>query len=84
MEVALIDADFTRPQLASVMGLEVAYGWQDAAQGKIPLAEAAVKSLTDKITVLPLEASSVAWPLALADKRVSATLRTRSRASAEP
>ena len=75
LEVALIDADFTRPQLASVMGLEVAYGWQDAAQGKIPLAEAAVKSLTDKITVLPLEASSVAWPLALSDKRVSATFR---------
>ena len=71
LNVAMIDADFTRPQLASVMGLEVAYGWQDAAQGKIPLAEAAVKSLADKITVLPLEPSSVAWPLALADKRVS-------------
>lgn len=76
LNAALIDADFTRPQLASVIGLEVAYGWQDAAQGKIPLAEAAVKSLADKVTVLPLEASSVAWPLSLADKRVSATIRS--------
>lgn len=75
LNVAMIDADFTRPQLAAVIGLEVAYGWQDAAQGKIPLAEAAVKSLADKITVLPLEPSSVAWPLALADKRVSAIIR---------
>ena len=78
LNVALIDADFTRPQLASVMGLEVAYGWQDAAQGKIPLPEAAVRSLADKITVLPLEASSVSWPLSLADKRVSALMRTVS------
>lgn len=78
LNVALIDADFTRPQLASVMGLEVAYGWQDAAQGKIPLPEAAVRSLADKITVLPLEASSVSWPLSLADKRVSALIRTVS------
>jgi Mrp family chromosome partitioning ATPase len=75
LNVAMIDADFTRPQLAAVIGLEVAYGWQDAAQGKIPLAEAAVKSLADRITVLPLEPSSVAWPLALADKRVSAIVR---------
>jgi Mrp family chromosome partitioning ATPase len=76
LNVAMIDADFTRPQLAAVIGLEVAYGWQDAAQGKIPLPEAAVRSLADKITVLPLEPSSVAWPLALADKRVASLIRT--------
>jgi Mrp family chromosome partitioning ATPase len=76
LNVAMIDADFTRPQLAAVIGLEVAYGWQDAAQGKIPLPEAAVRSLADKITVLPLEPSSVAWPLALADKRVAGLIRT--------
>ena len=75
LNVAMIDADFTRPQLAAVIGLEVAYGWQDAAQGKIPLPEAAVRSLADKITVLPLEPSSVAWPLALADKRVAGLIR---------
>lgn len=76
LNVAMIDADFTRPQLAAVIGLEVAYGWQDAAQGKIPLPEAAVRSLADKITVLPLETSSVSWPLSLSDKRVSALIRT--------
>ncbi|HUE74600.1 MAG TPA: P-loop NTPase [Pirellulaceae bacterium] len=76
LNVAMIDADFTRPQLAAVIGLEVAYGWQDAAQGKIPLPEATVRSLADKITVLPLEPSSVAWPLALADKRVASLIRS--------
>ena len=53
-----MDADFARPQLASKIGLEIAHGWQDAALGKIPLSEAAVKSLADNITLLPLESSA--------------------------
>lgn len=75
IHVALLDADFGRPQLASMLGLETAYGWQEAALGKIPLSEAAVKSLADKLTVLPLEVSTAAADLSLADPRVTATLR---------
>jgi Mrp family chromosome partitioning ATPase len=75
IHVALVDADFTRPQLASMLGLETAYGWQEAATGKIPLSEAAVKSLADRVTVLPLEVSATDEPLSLADPRVTATLR---------
>jgi len=75
IHVALVDADFSRPQLASMLGLETAYGWQDAATGKIPLSEAAVKSLADRLTVLPLEVTSSSSPLSLADPRVTATLR---------
>ncbi|QDU31200.1 hypothetical protein ETAA8_63530 [Anatilimnocola aggregata] len=75
IHVALVDADFTRPQLASMLGLETAYGWQEAATGKIPLSEAAVKSLADRLTVLPLEVTSSSAPLSLADPRVTATLR---------
>ena len=75
IQVAIIDADFARPQLAAKIGLEVAHGWQEAAQGKIPLSEAAVKSLADNITVLPLEVSAAGAALSLADPRVTATLR---------
>ncbi len=75
IHVALVDADFARPQLATMLGLETAYGWQEAATGKIPLSEAAVKSLADRLTVLPLEVSTTSAPLSLADPRVTATLR---------
>jgi Mrp family chromosome partitioning ATPase len=75
LNVAVVDADFARPQLASQVGLEVAYGWQDAALGKIPLAEAAVKSVADRITLLPLEVSTAGAALSLSDPRVTATLR---------
>jgi Mrp family chromosome partitioning ATPase len=75
IQVGVIDADFARPQLASKLGLEIAYGWQDAALGKIPLSEAAIKSLADNITVLPLETSAARKSLSLADPRVTATIR---------
>ncbi|WP_254512773.1 tyrosine-protein kinase family protein [Anatilimnocola floriformis] len=75
IHVALVDADFARPQLATMLGLETAYGWQEAATGKIPLSEAAVKSLADRLTVLPLEVSTSTSKLSLADPRVTATLR---------
>jgi Mrp family chromosome partitioning ATPase len=75
LQVAVVDADFARPQLAARIGLEITHGWQDAATGLIPLSEAAVKSLSDEMTVLPLEAASAAGQLSLADPRVTATLR---------
>ena len=75
IQVAVVDADFARPQLAARIGLEITHGWQDAATGLIPLSEAAVKSLSDEMTVLPLEAASAAGQLSLADPRVTATLR---------
>jgi len=76
IQTAVMDADFARPQLASKVALEVAYGWQDAAIGRIPLSEAAVKSLTDNITVLPLESSTATRSLSLGDPRVTAAIRT--------
>jgi Mrp family chromosome partitioning ATPase len=75
IQVAVIDADFARPQLAGRIGLEIHHGWQDAATGLVPLSEAAIRSLADNITVLPLEASVARTGLSLADPRVTATLR---------
>jgi len=78
VQVAVMDTDFARPQLASKIALEVAFGWQDAATGKVPLSEAAVKSIHDRITVLPLESASTSRGLSLADPRVTATIRAAS------
>ena len=75
LKVALVDADFTRPQLAAVLGLETAGSWHDSALRKTPLAEVAIKSLEDNFVVLPLDVSTVAIPLSLADARLTATLR---------
>jgi Mrp family chromosome partitioning ATPase len=75
VQAAVLDADFARPQLATKIALDVAYGWQDAALGRIPLSEAAIKSLADNLTVLPLESSAATRSLSLADPRVTATIR---------
>jgi Mrp family chromosome partitioning ATPase len=75
IQVAVMDADFARPQLASKIALEVAFGWQDAALGNIPLSEAAVKSISDRVTVLPLESAAATRALSMADPRVTATIR---------
>lgn len=75
IQAAVMDADFARPQLASKIGVEIAFGWQEAALGRIPLSEAAVKSLADNITLLPLESSAATRALSLADPRVTATIR---------
>src|SRR4029453_13929398 len=53
IQVAVIDADFARPQLAARLGLEANHGWQDTAPGRVPLSEAAGRSLADNITILP-------------------------------
>ena len=75
LSVAVMDADFARPQVAVTLGLDVPCGWQAVAAGKMPLAEAAVKSVADNLTVLPLETKPGAAPLSLADRRVAATIR---------
>lgn len=75
LKVALVDADFSRPQLAASLGLEIAASWHDAALGKTNISEAAIKSIEDNLTVLPLDASTAAAPLSLADPRLTKMLR---------
>ncbi|MBC7855004.1 MAG: AAA family ATPase [Pirellulaceae bacterium] len=79
LKVVLVDADFARPQLAAALGLEIAASWHEAALGKTSLAEAAIKSLEDNLTVLPLDVSTAAAPLSLADPRLTRTLRDAAR-----
>jgi Mrp family chromosome partitioning ATPase len=52
--IALVDGNFSRGNLASTLGLEFDSGWEDVLAGQIPLAECAVASLADHITLIPL------------------------------
>lgn len=54
--VALMDANLAHPELGYKLGLEFARGWQESLEGA-PLSEAAVLSLEDGLTILPLSAA---------------------------
>jgi Mrp family chromosome partitioning ATPase len=75
LKVVLVDADFARPQLAATLGLEIAASWHEAALGKSSLSEAAIKSIEDNLTFLPLDVSTAVAPLSLTDPRLTKTLR---------
>lgn len=54
IRVALVDADVDNPALASAAGIAAAHGWHECLDGGLPLDEAAVASLEDGVTLLPL------------------------------
>ncbi|MEX2121367.1 MAG: hypothetical protein WD847_17370 [Pirellulales bacterium] len=58
-KVALVEADFGRPQLADQLGIVPQAGWQDLLFGQQPLSEALVESLAEPVTLLP--ATSLAF-----------------------
>lgn len=52
--VAIVDADFADANLAASLGLVVEIGWEDVLAGRVPLAEAVVESMGDRIALVPL------------------------------
>lgn len=52
--LAVVDANFSLGNLASSLGLEFDQGWEHVLTGEIPLAECAVHSLADAMTLIPL------------------------------
>jgi len=52
--VALLDANFQHPALSTTLGLEFSRGWQDVVNGRLPLGEVAVASISDRVTLFPL------------------------------
>lgn len=51
--VVLVDANFSKPDLANVLGLHPTTTWQDVLHAGAPIAEALIRSTTDGLTVLP-------------------------------
>lgn len=52
--VALVDANFSKASLARDLGFQFDAGWEDVLTGNLPLAECVVKSLNDRMALLPL------------------------------
>jgi Mrp family chromosome partitioning ATPase len=52
--VAIVDANFAKPGLASQLGLAAETGWEDVLSGRVSLAEAVVHSIGDRLSLLPL------------------------------
>lgn len=52
--VAIVDANFAKPGLATHLGLAAEAGWEDVLSGRVSLAEAVVHSLGDRVSLLPL------------------------------
>lgn len=77
LKVALMDADFVKPELAPQLGLEVSEGWQRVATGHSALAEVAVRSIEDELTLFPLTANG--GGLHLGDARVVNVIQQAAR-----
>jgi Mrp family chromosome partitioning ATPase len=61
VRVVLIDADFECPHLGRSIGIDMENGWDDVLTDNQPLSEAAVSSLEDQLTVLPLGRRAAAF-----------------------
>jgi len=53
LKVAVVDADIAHPRLARRLGLSPSVGWEEAAAGRVPLAEVVVESLRDGVVLVP-------------------------------
>ena len=77
--VAVLDGDWRNPQLANQLGVEATGGWQDALEGNLSLADIAITSLEDNVTLLPLTSVPGAHDLPLNDGQVARLLATATR-----
>lgn len=57
--VVLVDGDFTDPDLATQLGLEVDSGWEQVLSGATPLASSVIYSEADRLALLPLIAGGL-------------------------
>lgn len=71
--VALVDANFSKASLARDLGLDFDIGWESVLTGELPLAECVVKSLEDKMALLPLVKQSSSAHQLLASIQTSVT-----------
>jgi Mrp family chromosome partitioning ATPase len=58
--IAIVDGHFAKPNLAAGLGLEFETGWHSVLDRQIPLAECAVLSLGDRMTLIPLGMNALA------------------------
>lgn len=56
--VALMDADFVNPTLGSQLGLAIEVGWEHVLGGETELPDVLIRSIADRLTVIPLSAAA--------------------------
>jgi Mrp family chromosome partitioning ATPase len=54
MKAALVEADWSQPQLARRLGLLPQYGWEDVLFGRMPLEEVLIESIAERLVILPV------------------------------
>jgi Mrp family chromosome partitioning ATPase len=70
MKVALVEGDWSQPQLARRLGLLPQYGWEDVLSGRFPLEEVLIESIAERLVILP-----VREPFGVAELPIDATTR---------
>jgi len=71
MNVVVVDADLRQPQLAELLGIRPELGWDDVYAERLPVTDALIESLADRVTLLPLR-SGFSNPRALAGNKTLA------------
>jgi Mrp family chromosome partitioning ATPase len=77
VKTVMVDADFDQPQLAERLDVLPQAGWEHVLEGALPLAEAMIESVQDRMSLLPLLrplASELKDP-----QRIAATIEELSR-----
>ncbi|MCC6124967.1 MAG: hypothetical protein IT426_08395 [Pirellulales bacterium] len=54
LKAALVEADWSQPQLARRLGLLPQYGWEDVLSGRFPLEEVLIESIAERLVILPV------------------------------
>ena len=79
LRVVMADANLADPQLACRLGLLPQAGWEDVLAGRLPLEEAVIESVGDRLAVLPVGRSSADSGATPEDEnRLAESIRTLS------
>ncbi|MFO1066571.1 MAG: CpsD/CapB family tyrosine-protein kinase [Pirellulales bacterium] len=78
LKTVVIDLDLDNPTLCMQTNLEVEHDWRDTLTEDISLEEAAVHSINDQLTIMPLKPRQGRPSLMASDRRMSDMLRELS------
>lgn len=74
VKLALVDADFSNPRLASQLSIGVQRGWESVLCGEESPWEVMIESMADRLALLPLGAPATAEEISIGSYRIAATL----------
>jgi Mrp family chromosome partitioning ATPase len=75
LRVALIDADFTHPQLQTLLGMSETCSWHECFQNVQPLSDGAIVSREDELVIFPLTRAGRAVDVRASRESIAATVQ---------